>query len=69
MVGFNQKEETWDFKVAVVVDLVAVGREKCSRPPAPIARKSAKFPSSPRETVRSIVGIASRSERIAAAKE
>lgn len=54
--------------MVVVVDSVR-GRVRCTKRFAQIVRKSAKFPSSPAETVRSTARIVFQSTRRAAVKE
>ena len=64
----QKKEELWHFNKVVVVASVDVPG-KCLKRPARIARKNAKFHSSPAVIVPSIAKTASPSARKAAAKK
>jgi hypothetical protein len=60
------KEEAWDIKVVVVVDLA--GQGKCTKQFARNVRKSAKFLLNPEMIVRYIVRIVIQSARTKAVK-
>ena len=62
-IGTRKEEAIWLFKVDMTE-----GHGRCIKRSVQIARKSAKFPSSPAETVRFIAKSATQSEKIAVVK-